>query len=115
VSVSELLPLTPAVFHVLLSLADEERHGYGIILDVEQRTGGRLRLAPGTLYGAINRLRENGWIEETEERPDPALDDQRRRYYRLTDLGRRVAQAEAERLAELVQIAQAKNLLPGEA
>src|ERR671916_2385257 len=97
-----LLPLTPAVFHVLLALVDAERHGYGIIKEVEGRTEGRVRLGPGTLYGSLKRLLEEGLVEESDERPDAALDDERRRYYRLTVFGRRVAAAEAERLSGLV-------------
>jgi DNA-binding PadR family transcriptional regulator len=107
----ELLPLSPAVFHVLLALADAERHGYGIIKEVEARTEGRVRLGPGTLYGSIKRMLEEGLIEESDERPDSALDDERRRYYRLTGFGRRVASAEAERLDGLVAAARAKRLL----
>jgi DNA-binding PadR family transcriptional regulator len=106
-----LLPLTPAVVHVLLALADEERHGYGIMKEVEGRTGGEVRLGPGTLYGAIGRMLADGLIEESDERPDPELDDQRRRYYRITDFGRRVAGAEAERLQDLVNTARARKLL----
>ena len=107
----EFLPLTPAVFHILLALADAERHGYGIIKEVEARTGGAVRLGPGTLYGSIRRMLEEGLIEESDERPDPEADDERRRYYRLTDFGRRVATAEAQRLAALVSAARAKRLL----
>ena len=108
-----LLPLTPAVLHILLSLADEERHGYGIMREVEDRTGGGVRMGPGTLYGSIKRMLGEGLIEESDERPDPELDDSRRRYYRLTDFGRRVAGAEAERLQGLVNTARTKNLLWG--
>jgi DNA-binding PadR family transcriptional regulator len=108
----DMLPLTPAVFHILLALADGERHGYGIMQEVTQRTEGTVQLGPGTLYGSIKRLLEAGLIEESDERPDPAMDDQRRRYYRLTDFGRRVAQAEAERLIDLVRQARGKRLLP---
>jgi DNA-binding PadR family transcriptional regulator len=107
-----LLPLSPAVFHILLALADGERHGYGIMQEVKFRTEGRVRLGPGTLYGAIRRLLEKGLIEEADERPDPELDDERRRYYRLTDFGLRVLRAEAARLAGLVRQAEAKQLLP---
>jgi DNA-binding PadR family transcriptional regulator len=107
----ELLPLSPAVFHVLLALADAERHGYGIIKEVEARTEGRVRLGPGTLYGSIKRMLEEGLIEESDERPDSELDDERRRYYRLTVFGRRVASAEAERLEGLVASARDKRLL----
>lgn len=108
-----LLPLTPAVLQILLSLADEERHGYGIMREVEDRTGGRVRLGPGTLYGSIKRMLADGLIEESDERPDPELDDSRRRYYRITDFGRRVAGAEAARLESLVRSAREKKLLRG--
>ncbi len=108
-----LLPLTPAVLHILLALADEERHGYGVMREVESRTGGEVRLGPGTLYGAIKRMLAEGLIEESVERPDPEIDDQRRRYYRITDFGRRVAGAEAERLASLVSAAREKKLISG--
>jgi DNA-binding PadR family transcriptional regulator len=107
----DLLPLTPAVLHVLLALADEERHGYGIMKEIEARTGGETRLGPGTLYGSIKRMLADGLIEESEERPDPEMDDQRRRYYRITDFGRWVAGAEAERLQGLIDAARAKKLL----
>jgi DNA-binding PadR family transcriptional regulator len=110
--VEALLPLTPAVFQILLALSEGERHGYGIMREVSARSGGRLRLGPGTLYGSIKRLLADRLIEESDERPDPALDDQRRRYYRLTPFGRRVAEAEAERLAQLVSLARARRLLP---
>ena len=108
----DLLPLTPAVMHILLALADEERHGYGIMKDVEGRSGGEMRLGPGTLYGAIKRMLADGLIEESDERPDPGLDDQRRRYYRITSFGREVAGAEAERLEGLVSAARAKKVIP---
>lgn len=103
--VESLLPLTPAVFHILLTLADGEAHGYAMMQEVTRRSGGNVRLGPGTLYGAIGRLLEDGIIEESEERPDPEMDDTRRRYYRLTKLGGRVLAAETERLAELVRAA----------
>jgi DNA-binding PadR family transcriptional regulator len=109
----ELLPLTPAVFHILLALADTERHGYGIMQEIALRTDGKVRMGPGTLYGSIKRMLAERLIEELGERPDPALDDERRRYYRLTDFGLRVAQAEARRLAQLVNVAQFKQLLGG--
>ena len=105
------LPLTPAMFHILLALADRERHGYHIMQEVEERTEGKVHLGPGTLYGSIKRMLAAGWIEETEERPDADLDDERRRYYRLTDFGYRVAGAEAERLERLVKSARMKKLL----
>jgi DNA-binding PadR family transcriptional regulator len=107
----ELPPLTPAVFHILMALADGERHGYSIMQEIESRTGGNTKLGPGTLYGSIKRMLADGLIEESEERPDPALDDVRRRYYRLSGLGRRAAVAEAERLRHLVLEASAKKLL----
>lgn len=110
---SRQLPLSPPEFQILLALADGEKHGYAIMQEVHKRTEGRTRLGPGTLYGAIKRMLGDGLIEETEERPDPQLDDQRRRYYRLTDAGRRLAVAEAERLADLVRTAHAKRLLRG--
>lgn len=109
----ELLPLTPAVFHILLALVDTEKHGYGIMQEVARLTDGQLRLGPGTLYGSIKRMLADDLIEETDERPDPALDDERRRYYKLTDFGQRVARAEAQRLARLVGKAQVKRLLGG--
>lgn len=105
------LPLTPATFHILLALADQERHGYDIMREVDQRTEGKMRLGPGTLYGSIKRMLNDRLIEELDERPDPELDDERRRYYRLSDLGRRVAVAEAERLERLVKSARVKKLL----
>ncbi len=108
----ELLPLTPAVFHIMLALADGERHGYGIMQEIAARTEGKLRMGPGTLYGSIKRMLADGLIEEADERPDPALDDERRRYYHLTDFGRRVVAAEALRLAQLVNVARAKRVLP---
>jgi DNA-binding PadR family transcriptional regulator len=104
--------LTPAMFHILLALADGERHGYGIMQEIGARTGGAVRIGPGTLYGSIKRMLADGLIVESGERPDPALDDERRRYYRLTDAGRRAAVAEAQRLADLVGMARAKRLLP---
>lgn len=105
------LPVTPAMFHVLLALADGEKHGYAILKEVAQRTGGKVRLSAGTLYGIIHRLLAEGLVVESDERPDPALDDERRRYYRLTDFGRQVAVAEAERLEEILAMARAKKLL----
>ena len=107
----DFLPLTPAMFHVLLALADKERHGYEIMQEVQERTAGSVRLGPGTLYGSIKRMLSDGLIEESDDRPDPELDDERRRYYRLTDFGYRVARAESQRLANLVSSARAKKLL----
>jgi DNA-binding PadR family transcriptional regulator len=106
-----LLPLTPAVFHILLALTDGERHGYGIMQEVAALTDGQLRMGPGTLYGSIKRMMANNLIEESNARPDPELDDERRRYYRLTEFGQRVASAEAQRLLGLVRQAQLKQLL----
>lgn len=105
------LPLTPAMFHVLLSLADGEKHGYAILKEVALRTGGKVQLSAGTLYGIIKRLNEEGWIVESSKRPSAVFDDERRRYYRLTELGRRVAAAEARRLEELLVMARTKNLI----
>ena len=109
----DLLPLTPAVFNILLALADGEKHGYGIMLEVEENTNGQMQMGPGTLYGSIKRMLKAGLVEETDERPDPELDDQRRRYYRTTGTGARVLSLEAERLAGQVAVARAKNLLAG--
>ncbi len=105
------LPLTPAVFHILLALSDGEKHGYAIMRVVEETTQGRMLLGPGTLYGAIKRLLRSGLIVESDYRPDPVIDDSRRRYYKLTDLGREVLTAESERLADLVEHARRKDLL----
>jgi DNA-binding PadR family transcriptional regulator len=107
----EFLPLTPAMFHILLALADRERHGYHIMQEIEARTDGTVRIGPGTLYGSMKRMLADGLVEETGERPDPEMDDERRRYYRLTEFGYRVATAEAERLESLVKSARSKKLL----
>src|SRR5580692_3034963 len=109
----DLLPLTPPVFHILLALADEERHGYGIMQDVAWQTNDKLQLGPGTLYGCLKRMLAAGLVEESDERPDPAMDDERRRYYRMTALGRRVVRAEAERLEGAVSAARSRRLLAG--
>jgi DNA-binding PadR family transcriptional regulator len=106
------LPLTSAVFHLLLALSDGERHGYAIMQEIAESTNGRIKMGPGTLYGTIKRLLESRLIEESDERPDPTLDDERRRYYRLTALGQRVARAEARRCAGLVALARGKRLIP---
>jgi DNA-binding PadR family transcriptional regulator len=108
----KFLPLKPHWFHVLLSLADQEQHGYGIMQEVLARTGGKVRLWPATLYGTLKRLIENGLIEESDQRPEPELDDARRRYYRLTKFGRRVLAAESARLEDLVRVIHAKGGLP---
>ncbi len=107
----DLIPLTPPVFHILLALADEERHGYGIMLDVARQTGNALQLGPGTLYGCLKRMLAAGLVEESAERPDPALDDERRRYYRMTVLGQGVARTEADRLARALVAAREKRLV----
>jgi DNA-binding PadR family transcriptional regulator len=114
----ELLPLTPVALNILLALADEERHGYGIALEVRERTGGKMRLGPGTLYGSIKRMVDGGLITESEERPEEEPDDgrrydaERRRYYRLTGFGERVLAAELARLEGVVRTAQAKGVFP---
>jgi DNA-binding PadR family transcriptional regulator len=108
-----LLPLTPAVFHILLALVGCDRHGYGIMQEVNGYTDGKLRLGPGTLYRSIKQMLAEGLIIEWDERPDPALDDQRRRYYRLTDFGQRVLKAETERLEQVLNVARVKQRQPG--
>lgn len=108
---AEHLPLTPSLFHVLLALADGEKHGYAILKEVAQRTNGKVKLSAGTLYGIIKRLDESGMISEIAARPEVGLDDERRRYYKLTELGRQVAMAEAARLEEMVEMARAKRLV----
>jgi DNA-binding PadR family transcriptional regulator len=105
------IPLTPAVFHILLALIDQERHGYAIMQQVVEDTRGQLHMGPGTLYGSIKRMLATNLIEESERRPDPADDDVRRRYYRLTDLGRRVIGAEAVRLERAVKIARHRSAM----
>lgn len=108
----ELLPLTPGMFHVLIALADGEKHGYAIIKEIARRTDGAIRLSAGTLYTLIRRFVQEGIIAESAERPDPALDDERRRYYRLTEFGREVAKAEAARMESALRMARAKKLIP---
>jgi len=107
----EFLPLTPAVFHILVALGDGDAHGYAIMQDVLAKTGGSVRLSAVTLYGAVSRLLEDGLIEELEERPDPEMDDTRRRYYRLSNLGSRVLHEESNRLTELVRSARATRAI----
>ena len=107
----EMLPLTTAAFHVLLALADSERHGYAIMQEIAEHTDGRMKMGPGTLYGTIKRLLEAGLIEESDERPDPQLDDERRRYYRLSGVGQRVVRAEAQRYADMAAVARGKKLI----
>ena len=106
------LPLPSATFHILMALADEDRHGYAIILDVEEGTGGEIRLSAGTLYRSIQRMLEQGLIVEASERPAPELDDERRRYYRITPFGTAVARAETVRLAKLVKMARSRGFVP---
>src|SRR5713226_920415 len=108
-----LLPLPTAVFHILIALADRDRHGYSIMQDVAARTEGKVQLSAGTLYSSIRRMLEQALIEELAESPDPSSTDERRRYYRLTRFGKRVAAAEVERLNDLVQQARETGLVPG--
>jgi DNA-binding PadR family transcriptional regulator len=105
-----LVPLPPATFHILMAVADGDRHGYAIIQDVEARTDGELRLSAGTLYRSIQRMLEQGLIVESRRRPAAALDDERRRYYRITSFGTAVARAETRRLSQLVRLARARGL-----
>jgi DNA-binding PadR family transcriptional regulator len=107
----DMLPLTPAVFHILLALTEGERHGYAIMREVAESTHRQINMGPGTLYGTIKRLLEAGLIEESDRRPDAKLDDERRRYYCLTGLGQRVVEAEASRYNELAKLARRKRLL----
>ena len=107
------LPLTPAVFHILLALADGEKHGYAIMQEVEDMTEGKVQMGPGTLYGSIKRMLAGGLIEESDDRPDQTLDDERRRYYRHTELGRKVLRQETERMAELMALARRKHVWSG--
>src|SRR5271155_2937632 len=110
-----LLPLPPATFHILMAVADDSRHGYAIIQDVAARTGGELKLSAGTLYRSIQRMLEQGLLVETQERPAPDLDDERRRYYRITPFGAVVAKAEATRMSKMVRWARAMGLAPEKA
>ena len=110
--VESLLPLPLAVFHILIALADCDRHGYSIMQDASERTRGKVRLSAGTLYSSIHRMLEQGLIEELRDSPDPASSDERRRYYRITKFGRQVALAEAQRLNELLDQARATGLIP---
>lgn len=110
-TVESYLPLTPALFHVLLALADGEKHGYVISKEIARRTNNEVRLSTGTLYGIIKRLLDDEMIEESAERPEFSLDDQRRRYYRLTKLGKAVAEAEAERMERVLALARLKHVL----
>src|SRR6476659_11296191 len=113
--IDALLPLPEATFHILMAVAEDDRHGYAIIQEVATRTQGMLKLSPGTLYRSIQRMLEQGLIQETAERPAPELDDERRRYYRITKSGRKAAAEEAGRLEELVKQARATGLTPKKA
>lgn len=111
--IDSLIPIPTAVFHILIALADRDRHGYSIMQDVAGRTSGKVQLSPGTLYSSIRRMLEQGLIEELSESPDPENTDERRRYYRLTRFGKRVAAVEVERLNALVRQARETGLVPG--
>ena len=108
-----LSPLQPTSFHILLSLADEDRHGYAIIQDIARRTNGEIKLSAGTLYRSIQRLQEQGLIIETRTRPAPEEDDERRRYYSITVMGKAAAQAEVRRLHSLLKMARSCGVVPG--
>jgi len=108
--IESFLPLTPAVFHILMSLSDGEMHGYAIMEEVKRSTDGRVKMGPGTLYGTIKRLLESKLVEESKQRPDPESDDERRRYYRLCDLGDKVMRAELRRYAKVLATAESKGL-----
>jgi DNA-binding PadR family transcriptional regulator len=105
-------PLTPAVLHILLALSTEERHGYGIMKQVERESRGKVRMGPGTLYGSLRRMMESGLIRESDKRVDPAMDDERRIYYTLTGLGRKALEAELERYRDVVAVATEKRISP---
>jgi DNA-binding PadR family transcriptional regulator len=111
-AVETLLPLPPATFHILMAVADEERHGYAIIQEISARTNGALRMSAGTLYRSIQRMIEQDLIVEVHERPAPELDDERRRYYRITKFGEAVARAETRRLQDLVRLARSSGFVP---
>ena len=113
--IDDLLPLPPVTFHILVAVAEEDRHGYAIMQDVARRSDGAIKLNAGTLYRSIQRMLEQGLISETTARPAPELDDERRRYYRITPLGRGVARAETRRLSQMVKLARASGLAPGKA
>ena len=112
---ASLLPLPPATLHILMSVAEEDRHGYAIIQDVAARTGGELKLSAGTLYRSIQRMLEQGLVIETRDRPSPEEDDERRRYYRITPYGQAVARAETRRLTNLVKLARESGFAAGRA
>lgn len=109
--VEKFVPLTPAVLHILLALGDGERHGYSIMQEIAAQTEGKLRIGPATLYRSIKHMLADGLIEEVDERPDPALDDERRRYYRMTGLGQAVVLAEIQRLSQAIEVAKTRPLL----
>jgi DNA-binding PadR family transcriptional regulator len=109
------LPLPPATFHILMAVSAEDRHGYAIIQEVAARTNGHIKLSPGTLYRSIQRMLEQGLLKETSQRPAPELDDERRRYYRITPLGAAVARAETTRLSNLVRLARTAGFVPEKA
>jgi len=111
-TVDRLLPLQPAEFHILMALAEDDRHGYAIIQAIAERTDRRIRMSAGTLYRSIHRMLEEGLVVELDQRPRPEDDDERRRYYRITPFGRKAARAEAQRLADLVALARASGLAP---
>jgi DNA-binding PadR family transcriptional regulator len=113
--VNALLPLPPATFHILIALAEGERHGYAIIQEVAARTDGEVRLSAGTLYRSVQRMLEQGLIQESRHRPAPEEDDERRRYYLLTDFGEAVARAESRRLTRMVKLARDSGFAPGKA
>ena len=113
-SSNKRLPLSPAAFSILIALKGGDKHGYAILRAVAEQTDGALKLLPGTLYNLLKRMLEDGWIEELDERPDPALDDERRRYYRLSGLGEQIAGLEAQRLAGMVHLARQHGLLVGQ-
>ena len=115
IEVASLLPLPPATFHILVSLADGDRHGYAILQEVEERTGGEVSLSAATLYRTIHRMLEQGLLVEARERPAAELDDERRRYYRITPFGVAVARAQTRRLGHLVRLARASGFAPGKA
>jgi len=110
--IDDLLPLPPATFHILIAVADDDRHGYAIIQDIAARTSGELQMSAGTLYRSIQRMQEQGLIVESRHRPDPEEDDERRRYYQITTFGTAVARAEARRLTDLVKLARARGIAP---
>jgi DNA-binding PadR family transcriptional regulator len=112
VTTKDTAPLTPAVLHILLAISTEERHGYGIMKQVERESRGKVKMGPGTLYGSIGRILAAGLIAESDKRVDPAMDDERRIYYQLTGLGRKALQAELDRYREVVAVATEKHVSP---